>query len=402
MRFNYSAKSKDGSKVIKGEIEAPNEKSALDLLRSKSLIVFALVPISGNQISIPGLNNIRGVSLGTKVQFTTQLASMVSAGLALTKALDILQNQVSDKRMRAVVSELLDDVEGGNSLADGMNRHPKIFSEEYISLVRAGESSGKLDQVLTRLSESMEKRRQFQAKVKGALIYPLIILIVMGVVFGLILVLVIPKLTVLYDSLNVELPITTKIFIALSDFLIHKWWLLLIIIFLVGFFYRMFKNTETGKYFLARLTFNLPVFGPISKQSGLVEFTNALGLLIQSGVPIVDCLKIVRNSSSNILYQDSIGRFLEDVKHGYPLSQSVAREEYFPPIVSSMLTVGEETGTMDKSLTNLSMYFEGEVDRAVKNLSTAMEPFIMVMLGILVTVLILSVITPIYKLTTSF
>ncbi len=404
MRFRYSAKSRNDKTTIKGEIEAPNQKSAIDMLRSKNMIVYALVPMSEG-ISLNPLDwvsKLMGVTLNEKVMFTSQLASMIKAGLPLTKALEVLESQTKDKNMAGVVTSLLNEVEGGNALNEAMASYPTVFAESYLSLVKAGENSGKLDIVLERLADTLEKQRQFKAKVKGALIYPIIVVGAMSAVFVLIMIFVIPQLSTLYDSLAVELPTATKIIIAISDFLVLRWWVVLAALFGSITAFKMFLRTPTGEETWARFVFHIPIFGSLSKQSGLVEFTRALSLLTQSGVPIVDSLYIVKNATENILYKQSVSRFLDDVKHGFPLSQSVAREPDFPPIVSNLLLVGEETGTIDKSLLNLSVYFEGEVDKIVKNLSTAMEPMIMIMLGIMVAFLILAVITPIYKLTASF
>lgn len=402
MKFKYSAKTRDGKITKKGEIEAPNQKSAIDILRQKELVVYSIVPISDKDNHGGIFSKIGGVGLNDKVKFTEQLSSMVSAGLAITKALEILSIQTKNKKLSNIVSQLLNDVESGSQLSESLSKFPEVFNESYISLVRAGESSGKLDEVLLRLSENLEKERQFKSKVKGALIYPSIIFIAMILVFAMIILFVIPKLTVMYESLNVELPFATKVMLAMSEFALTYWWLIIIVVIASIYGFMFYKKTPAGAKSIALIGFKMPIFGNLTKQSNLVEITRTLGLLIQSGVPIVDSLEIVETATSNIIYKEAVQRFTIDVKHGYPLSQSISKETYFPPIVANMVVVGEETGTVDKSLQNLSKYFEGEVDKVVKNLTTAMEPLIMIFLGIMVGILVISVITPIYKLTSQF
>lgn len=402
MKFKYSAKTKDGRHTQKGEIEAPNQKSAIDLLKKNDLVVFSLIPVSESQITLTDFQSVLGISLGEKVRFTDQLANMITAGLAMTKALEILAGQAKNPKMAEVIKMILSDVEAGSSLHDSISKHPKIFSESYISLIRAGESSGKLDAVLRRLADTMEKQNQFRSKVRSAMIYPIIITLAMVAVFTILMVSVIPKLAVMYESLDVELPAITQAMISLSNFMVNSWYIMLAIIIVSVVAFIKYKQTEGGAMTVAKIVFKFPVFGNLSRQSGLVEFTGTLSLLVESGVPIIDGLKIVKNTTGNIIYRQAIERFVEDVRHGMPLSQTVMKEETFPTLVSEMLMVGEETGTMDQRLASLSEYFENEVNKIVKNLSAAMEPMIMVVLGIMVGVLMFAVVTPIYKLTAAF
>ena len=402
MKFQYSAKTRDGSQNKKGEIEAPNQKSAIRMLRNKNLVVYSMVA-TGKQTNLLGIfEKLKGVSLGDKVKFTEQLASMTTAGLPLTKALDILVTQTGNKQMSEIIDETLADVESGMPLSTALEKYPKVFDQSYVSLLKAGEKSGKLSDVLSKQAKTMEKQRKFKSEVKGAMIYPIIVLSTMAVVFVLIMILVIPKMATMYESLNVELPVLTQVLISISNFMVNSWWIMILGFAGTVYGIRFFANTPYGKYFFAGLFLKLPIFGNLNKKSNLVEFTQTLGLLSEAGVPIVEGLEIAQYSMGNLIYQDAVNNFIDDVKHGYPLSQSIAKKSIFPSLVSDMLVVGEETGTVAERLNGLSTYFENEVDKIVKNLSTAMEPLIMIMLGIMVALLILSVITPIYQLTSQF
>jgi len=398
-KFTYKAKNPNGQDVT-GIVEADSKKIAVSLLRDRGYIVYSLdSQTSGFNIDISAF---KGVSATEKVNFTRNLASMIGAGLPLSSALEVLLEQVSSTKMKEVVQTLIKDVQSGTSLSDSMIKFPKVYDSRYTSLVKAGEASGKLDEVLKRLAESLEKQREFSGKVKSAMIYPAIIMMAMAGVFTIIVVFVIPKLVDMYQSFNIELPLPTKIMIAISNFTLSYWYIVILgmIASIIGF--RKYIKTASGKYVFAHFVFKIPVFGIILKEKDITEFSRTLALLSASGVSIVDALTIARDSVTSVIYKDAISDFTNEVRKGNPLSGAIENNTAFPVIVAKMIKVGEETGTTDETLNNLSNYFEGEVDRKVKNLTTALEPLIMLVLGGMVGVLIISVITPIYKLTSQF
>ena len=401
MIYSYVAKNEKGT-TISGNVESLNEKTAVSLLKERGLSVISLTKSEKNKGLDKFLSSLKKPSLNDKVNFTHQVATMVSSGLTLPQSLDLFNAQLKAGPFKDIVNEVAKDVEAGVSFSDSLSKFSDVFPPTYISLVKAGEASGNLDVVLTRLADTLEKQRDFKAKVKGALIYPAIISIAMIGVFILIVVFVIPKLTSMYSSLNVELPLPTKIMIGLSDFFITKWYLIILIAILAVLGFNYYKKSKVGKYQLAKMSFRLPLFGKINKEKELTEFTRTLSLLVSAGVPIVESLYISSKAVGNVLYIDSIRNSAENVAKGGHLSESIAADPNFPPIVSQMINVGQETGKMDEVLGKLSLYFENEVDRKLKNLSVALEPVIMIILGLMVGVLILSIITPIYKLTSSF
>lgn len=403
MKFIYKAKLNDGIRENTGTIDAPNKNAAISKLRSSGLFVYSLKPVKEKTAAFFNVFSfLENISLSEKVKFTDQMASMLNAGLPITKSLEILSTQTKNKKMGQILQSVLNDVESGAPLSKAIQNQGAIFSPSYVSLLRAGEASGKVDEVMRRLADTLEKQREFGSKVKGAMIYPGIITTAMFLVFFLIVVFVIPKMSAIYDSFEIELPLMTKALISLSDFLIGFWWITISLGLAIITGIRIFAATTEGEQIFSTISLKLPVFGEIIRQSSIVELTRTLGLLDEAGVPIIEALAISKNSMKNKLFRDSIDRFIDDVKHGLPLSQSIEKEKIYPQMVAQMLVVGEETGTVGARLNGLAKYYEGEVDKVVKNLSTAMEPLIMLMLGLMVGVLIISVIMPIYQLTSQF
>ena len=401
MKFKYLARTTEG-KVQSGSVESNGQRSAAALIKAQNLILISLDE-DKNGFSLDTLiTGIKGVSSNDVVNFTRQLATMISAGLSLSESLNILKQQISNKQFKTVIQSVQADVSGGNSFSNALSMFPDIFDSTYVSLLTAGEASGNLDDILLRLADKLEKSRSFKSKLKGAMIYPIIVVIAMGGVMVVMVVFVIPKLTDMYKSLNIELPLPTQILIGISDIVINFWIFIIIgvVAFVVGFSY--FKRTLTGKYTLDKISLKTPIFSNITKLGIYTEFTRTLSLLMRSGVSIVDALQIVANSLGNVYFQEEVYEASRKVEKGIPLSEPIISSKYFPAIIGQMIAVGERTGKMDEVLSKTSAYFESEADQAVKNLSTALEPIIMVMLGLMVGTLILSVITPIYKLTSSF
>jgi len=401
MKFKYLARSIDG-KVQSGTVESSGQRSAAALIKAQNLILISLDEDRGG-FSIDGLmNGLRGISPNDIVNFTRQLATMISAGLSLSESLNILKEQITNAQFKTIIQSIQADVSGGNSFSNSLSMYPDLFDTTYVSLLTAGEASGNLDDILLRLADKLEKSRSFKSKLKGAMIYPVIVVIAMAGVMTVMVVFVIPKLTDMYKSLNIELPLPTQILIGISNIVINYWIFLIIgiVAFVVGFSY--FKRSLTGIYTLDKIALKFPIFSNITKLGIYTEFTRTLSLLMRSGVSIVDALQIVANSLGNVYFQEEVFDASRKVEKGVPLSEPIIASKYFPAIIGQMIAVGERTGKMDDVLMKTSAYFESEADQAVKNLSTALEPIIMVLLGLMVGVLILSVITPIYKLTSSF
>lgn len=398
--FRYKAFGNDG-KSTTGLVDAPEKSAAVRLLKEKGLFVVSLSLAEDSPLSTI-TNRIQHVGFNEIVNFTRQLSTMITAGLTLPDALSILRQQTTNP----VLSDMLRDVErqivGGGTLSAALSHYPKYFSNIYISLIKAGEASGLLDKVMARLSENMEAQREFRGKVTGAMIYPAIIVVAMVIVVGIMMTVVMPKLTDLYKEFNIDLPVTTRILIGISDFSVKYWWLVLLMLGGAMYGFLRWKKTRTGEYIVDGLILKLPVFGPLQTKTILVEFTRTLSMLVASGIHILDALKILRNSLGNVRYRLAVDDISKKVEKGFPLGDSFAQHKEFPPIVSQMMKVGEETGKIDETLQKVSVYFQSEVEVLVRGLTAAIEPIIMVVLGVGVGFIIISVITPIYNLTAQF
>ncbi len=399
--FQYKARSADG-KMVTGLADAPSQEAAIKLLHTKQLFVVG-IRIARESFSFAQVREyFKRVTFNDIVNFTRQLATMVVAGLSLPEALTILRTQTTNEIFSDVLMDIEHQIVSGGNLGDALAKYPKYFSTTYVALVRAGEASGTLDQILTRLSETLEAQREFRGKVSGAMIYPVIILIGMvGVIFVMMTV-VMPKLTSLYKDFNLDLPWTTQFLMSMSDFFIRFWWLLIFGIGGAFVLFRRWRKTPFGELVVDRFIFKIPLFGELQKKIILVEFTRTLGMLVASGIHILEGLQILQGSLGNVLFRNAVGEISKKVEKGYPLGDSFAQYEVFPPIVSQMMKVGEETGKLDETLTKLSKYFQSESETLVKGLTTAIEPIIMVIMGVGVGFIVISVITPIYNLTSSF
>jgi type IV pilus assembly protein PilC len=398
--FAYKAFSSDG-KEVRGMVEGASEDQAIRLLKEKQLVVVSLTQ-TGESPLTGVMARFQRVGFSDIVNFTRQLSTMITAGLSLPQSLSILREQATNQEFQKVILDIEHQIVGGGNLADALAKYPMYFSSIYISLIRAGESSGLMDTVLTRLAETMENQREFNNKVQGAMIYPTIIVVGMIVVVGIMMVVVVPKLTDLYKDFGISLPLSTQILINISTFAVRFWWL--IIMGAVGAYtgFRKWKATPAGERIIDTYYLKIPILGNLQKKVILVEFTRTLAMLLSAGIHILDALKILKNSLGNVLYRDAIEDIGKKVEKGFTLGDTFQSHKEFPPIVSQMMKVGEETGKMDDTLLKLSIYFQSETENLVKGLTTAIEPIIMVFLGVGVGFIVISVITPIYNLTAQF
>lgn len=399
-RFNYKAKDKAG-RLVTGEVEAGSARDAARLVRGKGLYVISITSKVDNPFSLIRKFQER-VTAGDISTFTRQLSTMINSGLPITEALLILRSQ-SKGSMQKIVGQILADVEAGESLSTAMSRHPKVFSTTYMALVKSGEAGGVMDAVLLRLADNLEKQEEFNGKVKGALIYPAIIVVGMIIVAVIMMIFVIPRLTSLYADFNAVLPLPTRILIGISNFTISYWYVVLTLLGVALYVLKAYRATPAGRRALDALMFRMPVFGELQKQIVLTELTRTLSLMVGAGVPIIEALTITSGVVDNSIVSDALKDAAKQVEKGFPIAFSFARHpDAFPFILSQMIAVGEETGKMDEVLTKVSHIFEVESDEKVKGLTASIEPIVMVVLGLGVGFLVIAVILPIYNLTSSF
>lgn len=397
--FKYTAKNDHGD-TLKGKVEARSTAQAAGALRNRNLLVINVQPISG-QNSLPFKDLFEGVGFNDVVTFTRQLSTMITAGLTLTQGLSILAQQ-SKPGIAKMVSDLQREIEGGSTFAKALEKQPKIFSRVYTQLVRAGETGGVLDNVLQRLADNMERDKEFKGKTKGALIYPMIVVIAMVVVALVMLIFVVPQLTDMYKDFDADLPMATQILIDTSS-LVSRFWYIGLAGVIGGFM--MFKRwvaTHAGRRAFDRFLLSMPVFGTLRQKTVLTEFTRTLSLLLGSGISLLQALDIVSEGINNSIYRDALQDSITQVEKGVSFSQSIGKHDMFPPILAQMVSVGEETGKLDDVLLKLSVYFQSESEQAIKNLTTALEPMIMIVLGVGVGLMVVAIIMPIYNLTSQF
>lgn len=398
-KYNYRVKDAAG-KTRKGVVEAVDEKNAARILKDRGLLVISIKP-RGTQLVAEISRTFNRVTTSDKVNFTRQLATMINAGLPLTDALSILEVQ-SKPALSKVVGEISREIESGGSLSSALGKYPQIFDKVYVALVKAGEAAGVLDRVLTRQADNLEKQKEFRSKVKGAMVYPIIVVSGMVVVAIIMMIFVLPKMLAVYQDFQADLPATTKILIQFSNLVSRFWWLLAIL-FVGGIAgLAVFRKKPQFRPLMDQFMFKIPIIGTLNKNIILTEFCRTLSLLVSTGILIVEALNIVKNSMGNSIFEGAISEASLEVEKGIPLAETLARAGVFPPILPQMVAVGEETGKLDEVLFRVSAYFEQEANVAVAGLTTALEPIIMIVLGVGVGFLVIAVIMPIYNLTSQF
>jgi type IV pilus assembly protein PilC len=399
-QFGYRVKNEEG-KTLDGVLEASSLDHASKLLRGRGYLIIKVEEEKESEIK-EIMRRFERVKVDDVVNFTRQLSTMVSAGLPLTESLSILRVQ-SPPAMSRVVSKVLEEVEGGKTLAIAMEEAGDgVFDDIYIALVKAGEAAGVLDEVLKRLAETMEKQRDFRSKTKGAMVYPMIIIIGMVIVSVIMMIFVVPRMTEMYKDFGAELPLPTRILIGASDFAVKFWYLLFLFFGAVGYVFLKWSKTEVGSVMIEETLMKMPVVGELRLKMVMTEFARTMSLLISAGISILDALRITSAAVGSKIIGAKMMMAASKVEKGQSLGLVLAELGEFPPIVPQMIAVGEQTGKMDEILDKLADYFEGESEQAVKNLTTAIEPMIMAVMGVGVGFLVFAVIMPIYNLTSQF
>ena len=398
-RFNYRVFD-DTNRQVAGVVEANNQAQAVGILRGKKLTIVGLTEMKGSVfdelIASAGKPKFEEIT-----NFTRQLSTMIASGLPLVEALRILKDQ-SRPQMAKVVEQILNEIEGGSSLGAAMEKTQGTFSTVYVALVKAGESAGVLDQIMKKMADTLDKQREFQNKTRGALIYPAIVFIGMIAVAFIMMIFVVPKLTQMYQDFGAELPLPTKILIGVSNFMVNYWYLFFGMLAASFLIFRRWSKTPVGSLLLEQVVFKIPIWGPLKKDIVLAEFSRTMGLLSTAAIPILDGLRIVAETLGSQIYADGIIRAAVRVEKGSTLAEAIAAASDFPPILSQMIAVGEQTGKVDEILSKLADFYESQSELKVKALTTAIEPIIMVIMGIGVGFLVMAVIMPIYQLTNQF
>ncbi|MGI5844299.1 MAG: type II secretion system F family protein [Candidatus Xenobium sp.] len=400
--FVYEARDAAGQ-LKKDKIDAPNMRMATQRLQEQKMAVINIKEQSGGMAQADVLGwyqKFKKVNEQALTVFSRQFATMINAGLAMVRCLDILSEQTEDKKLQQTLIQVRRDVEGGSTLSNALSKHPTVFSTLYISMVKAGEMGGVLDEVLERLAGFMEKDFALKKKVKSALTYPVVILVMaLGIVFFLVTY-ILPTFVTLFEGMNLDLPLPTRILIGSTKAVRNPMILFPLIALLVvgGVFINRYINTPLGKKQYDLLKLNIPVFGLLNKKVAISRFCRTLGTLLSSGVPIMQALEIVGKASGNEIIAMTVGKIRESIREGESIASPLGASGMFPPMVTQMVAVGEETGNLDAMLAKISDFYDTEVEYLLSSLTSMLEPIMIVGMGTIVGFIVVSVFLPLYEL----
>lgn len=396
-KFKYFARDKNGREV-KGDIEARDPEAVSDILHDQGLIIVSIKEASFLDPSRFAEINIGGLPMKEKVVFMRQMATMISSGLPLNRALEIMVEQSANPMFKKVLVNVSTAVQSGKSLSVSFREQEDVFDNITLNLIEAGEESGNLEVILGKLATELEEKDSLNRKIKSAMIYPVIILIViLGVVLMMMFVLV-PSMSDIYKDFGADLPIITKMIMAMSDFALNYWWAVIIIFLVLFLGFRFYKSTEKGKKTIDKIILKIPIIGKLVSKTQIAQFTRILALLLGSGLSIVKALELTGQSLGNTVFKDVVMDARDEVEKGGPLALPIARSTNFPLLVSSMISVGEETGEIDAVLDKVSEYYKEEVDTATSNLSSVLEPVLLIIMGVAVGFIALGVYMPMFGL----
>ncbi|MGH7500709.1 MAG: type II secretion system F family protein [Longimicrobiales bacterium] len=394
--FTYTARTASGD-IQSGEVDVQSREEVVGYLRRNRLVP---VKVEEKKAESGGLSTLLGTGIATRdiVIFTRQFATMINSGLPLVQSLDILAKQSENKALRRVIEGILYDVESGQTLADAMGAHPKVFTDLYKNMVAAGEAGGILDTILLRLATFLEKADALRRKIKGAMIYPAVILTVAAGAVTVLLLFVIPTFQSMFESAGVPLPAPTLFVIALSNLLQNYWFAIFGAILAFAVLIRQWYQTPGGQLTLDRLLLTVPILGPLQRKAAIARFTRTLGTLVSSGVSILDGLEITARTAGNRVIHDAIMLSRTSIAGGETISEPLKKSGVFPPMVVQMINVGEQTGGLDEMLTKIADFYDEEVDAAVEALLSALEPVMIVFLGVVVGGMIVAMYLPIFDM----
>jgi len=395
-KFNYEAKDAATNKIVKSTVQADTEHAAAKLLMSQG---FAPLEIKEVKESSNLYNRISGrITTKDRVVFTRQLSTLISAGLPLSQSLHTVLEQTPNQRLKGIIQDLITSVEGGKSLHDSFAQHPEVFDKLFLALVATGEASGTLDDSLQRIATQQEKDAAIMSRIKGALTYPIIVLVVIFGVMAFMLFTVVPQVEKLYGDLKKDLPILTEILVTTSNFATQFWWAIIVVIAIGGYFLVQYIRTEAGSRTLDVIKLNFPIIKGMFRKLYMARFTRTGETLLTTGVPMLDMLRISSESVNNSLIAASITRAGDKVKGGKALSTALQPEDYILPLVPQMIKIGEQSGRIDEMLGKTAKVYEDELDQEIQAISTAIEPILMVVLAIVAGGMVGAILLPIYSL----
>ncbi len=395
-KFTYEARDRATNKLVKASLQAESESAAAQLLVKQGFVPLSIKEQIGDGSLFARITG--RITTKDKVVFTRQLATLIGAGLPLSQSLHTTMEQTQNKQLQSVLQEIVGDVEGGKSLSISFAKHPQVFDGVFISLVSAGELSGTLDESLQRVANQQEKDAATMSKIKGALTYPIIVLVVIGAVLAFMLFTVVPQVEKLYKDLHKQLPFLTQIMVTAADILVHWWWIVIIVVGVAVYFISQFLKTESGIRFKDEFKIRVPIFGKMLRKLYMARFTRTGQTLLATGVSMLDMLKVTSTAVNNTVISKSIDRAADKVKGGKALSVALEAEPIIMSLVPQMIKIGEQSGRIDEMLGKVAQVYEDELDEQIRTISTAIEPILMVVLAIVAGGMVGAILLPIYGL----
>jgi type IV pilus assembly protein PilC len=398
LTYTYEARNATTGEKVKAEVQAESEQAASRLIRSNGLSPLA-IRVTGHASSNPLGKYFNRVKTKDKILFSRQLSTLINAGLPLLQGLRNVNNQATSKPLKVIINKVISDIEGGSSLSVALTKHPETFSQIYLSLIAAGEASGTLDTALERIANQQEKDAEIISKVRGAMIYPGIVLVVMMGVVSFMIVKVLPQVQVLYAGIKgAKLPLLTIIMLDIAHFIINFWWIVILIVVGAAFGITRFVKTAPGRKVIDRAKMKSWPVAPLFNELYMARFTRMGTTLVSSGVPLLQMLEITANAINNVHIEASINRAIVKVRGGKSLADSLEGDGNFLPLVPNMLRIGEQSGSMEEMMAKSADYYEKELDNQIKAISTIIEPVLMVIMGIVAFIIVAAVLLPIYGL----
>lgn len=395
-KYDYEARDSASNKIVKSVVQADSENAAAKLLTAQGFVPLK-IELQDDKTNFFARFSGR-ITTKDRVVFTRQLATLIGAGLPLAQSLRTVQEQTTNKRMQEIVQEIISDVEGGKSLSDSFAKHPEAFNKVYVALISAGETSGTMDDSLKRLAAQQEKDAAMMSKIRGAMMYPSIVLVVIILVIGFMLFTVVPQVEGLYRDLNKGLPFVTLMMIKIANFFSSLWWLVILAMIIGGYFLAQYLKTEQGIRTKDIFKLNVPLFKGMFRKMYMARFARTGQVLLSTGVPMLDMLRITSDAVNNVIISESILRASDKVKGGKALSASLSNEDYFLAMVPQMIKIGEQSGKIDEMMGKTAQVYEDELDEEIRALSTAIEPVLMVFLAIVAGTMVAAILLPIYSL----
>jgi type IV pilus assembly protein PilC len=395
-KFEYQAKDSSTNKIVKATVQADSENAA-----AKLLIAQGFTPLDIKEVNEDGnfLGRLTGrISTKDRIVFTRQLATLIGAGLPLSQSMHTVLEQTENKRLQSVIEDIIAAIEGGKSLTDSFSKHPEVFDKVFLALIAAGEASGTLDDSLRRVAAQQEKDAAMMSKIKGALTYPMIVLVVIFGVMGFMFFTVVPQVEKLYDDLNQSLPFLTQVMVSTADFVINFWWIVIIVLSALIYFMAQYLKTDSGIKAIDTFKLNVPLFGRMFRKLYMARFARTGQTLLSTGVAMLDMLRITSEAVNNTIISTSVDRAAEKVKGGKALSASLQPEDYILPLVPQMIKIGEQSGKIDEMMGKTAQVYEDELDEEIKTISTAIEPILMVVLAVVAGGMVGAILLPIYSL----